>query len=57
VHLDVVEHSTTIVFMHAAEEGPTSQSYGIHVTALADALAAVRRDARRQLAKLKMAHV
>jgi DNA mismatch repair protein MutS len=29
VHLDAVEHKDTIVFMHAVEEGPASQSYGL----------------------------
>src|SRR5258708_12146713 len=29
IHLDAVEHKDTIVFLHAAEEGPASQSYGL----------------------------
>src|SRR6267142_2825686 len=29
VHLDAVEHKDTIVFLHAVEEGPASQSYGL----------------------------
>ncbi|CAG4883472.1 methyl-directed mismatch repair protein [Georgfuchsia toluolica] len=53
VHLDAVEHGKRIVFMHAVEEGPASQSYGIHVAALAGIPAAVLRDARKQLAKLE----
>jgi DNA mismatch repair protein MutS len=35
VHLDAVEHNHGIVFLHALEEGPASQSYGIEVAALA----------------------
>ena len=27
VHLDAVEHKDSIVFLHAVEEGPASQSY------------------------------
>ncbi len=53
VHLDAVEHAHTIVFMHAVEEGPASQSYGIQVAALAGVPAAVIRDARRRLVQLE----
>ena len=35
VHLDAVEHKDTVVFLHAVEEGPASQSYGLQVAALA----------------------
>src|SRR6266851_3702879 len=35
VHLDAVEHKDTIVFLHALEEGPASQSYGLQVAQLA----------------------
>ncbi|MBP8898835.1 MAG: DNA mismatch repair protein MutS, partial [Sulfuritalea sp.] len=35
VHLDAVEHGHKIVFLHAVEEGPASQSYGVQVAALA----------------------
>src|SRR6266446_3913233 len=35
VHLDAVEHRDTIVFLHAVEEGPASQSYGLQVAQLA----------------------
>ena len=57
VHLDAVEHGRNIVFMHAVEEGAASQSYGIHVAALAGVPAAVLRDARKQLAKLEAAQL
>ncbi len=53
VHLDAVEHGHKIVFMHAVEEGPASQSYGIQVAALAGIPGSVVRDARRHLARLE----
>jgi DNA mismatch repair protein MutS len=53
VHLDAVEHSHHIVFLHALEEGPASQSYGIEVAALAGIPAPVIRDARRRLRTLE----
>ncbi len=53
VHLDAVEHAHTIVFLHAVEEGPASQSYGIQVAALAGVPAAVIRDAKRRLLQLE----
>ncbi len=49
VHLGAVEHGERIVFLHALEEGPASQSYGIQVAALAGIPASVVRAARRQL--------
>ncbi|RKT49712.1 DNA mismatch repair protein MutS [Azonexus fungiphilus] len=49
VHLGAVEHNDRIVFMHAVEEGPANQSYGIQVAALAGIPAAVVRAARKQL--------
>ena len=53
VHLDAVEHGHTIVFLHAVEEGPASQSYGIQVAALAGIPASVIRDAKRRLRQLE----
>ncbi len=53
VHLDAVEHGQTIVFLHALEEGPASQSYGIEVAALAGIPGTVIRDARRHLRSLE----
>ncbi|WP_415036585.1 DNA mismatch repair protein MutS [Azonexus sp.] len=49
VHLGAVEHNDRIVFMHAVEEGPANQSYGIQVAALAGIPASVVRAARKQL--------
>ena len=53
VHLDAVEHNHGIVFLHALEEGPASQSYGIQVAALAGIPASVIREAKRRLRQLE----
>ena len=53
VHLDAVEHRDTIVFLHAVEEGPASQSYGLQVAQLAGVPKAVIRNARRVLQMLE----
>jgi DNA mismatch repair protein MutS len=53
VHLDAVEHKDRIVFLHALEEGPASQSYGLQVAALAGVPPAVIRAARRHLQALE----
>ena len=53
VHLGAVEHGKTVVFMHAVEPGPASQSYGIHVAALAGIPPAVLREAKRRLVELE----
>jgi len=53
VHLDAVEHQDRIVFLHALEEGPASQSYGLQVAALAGVPNSVIREARRYLAHLE----
>ncbi|MDE2625092.1 MAG: DNA mismatch repair protein MutS, partial [Betaproteobacteria bacterium] len=53
VHLDAVEHQDRIVFLHALEEGPASQSYGLQVAALAGVPRSVVREARRYLAQLE----
>jgi DNA mismatch repair protein MutS len=53
VHLRAVEHGDRIVFLHAVEEGPASQSYGLQVAALAGVPAAVLRSARRHLDRLE----
>jgi DNA mismatch repair protein MutS len=53
VHLDAVEHKDRIVFLHALEEGPASQSYGLQVAALAGVPGAVIRAARRYLQALE----
>jgi DNA mismatch repair protein MutS len=55
VHLDAVEHKDTIVFLHAVEEGPASQSYGLQVAQLAGVPKSVIRNARRTLQTLEEA--
>ncbi len=53
VHLDAVEHQDHIVFLHALEEGPASQSYGLQVAALAGVPGGVIREARKYLTHLE----
>jgi len=53
VHLDAVEHKDKIIFMHAVEEGPASQSYGLQVAQLAGIPKGVIREARKRLVQLE----
>jgi DNA mismatch repair protein MutS len=53
VHLDAVEHKDSVVFLHAVEEGPASQSYGLQVAALAGVPKPVVRRARKYLQMLE----
>src|SRR3954471_19245555 len=53
IHLDAVEHKDTVVFLHAVEEGPASQSYGLQVAALAGVPKPVIRQARKYLELLE----
>lgn len=53
VHLSAVEHKDSIVFLHAVQEGPASQSYGLQVAQLAGVPQAVIRAARRHLSMLE----
>jgi DNA mismatch repair protein MutS len=53
VHLSAVEHKDRIVFLHAVQEGPASQSYGLQVAQLAGVPTTVIRAARRHLALLE----
>ncbi len=53
VHLDATEHDDHIVFLHAVQEGPANQSYGLQVAKLAGIPAAVIQNARRKLASLE----
>ncbi len=53
VHLSAVEHKDSIVFLHAVEDGPASQSYGLQVAQLAGVPQAVIRTARKHLAGLE----
>jgi DNA mismatch repair protein MutS len=53
VHLSAVEHGHGIVFLHAVDEGPANQSYGLQVAQLAGVPAPVIRAARKHLAYLE----
>jgi DNA mismatch repair protein MutS len=53
VHLSAVEHKDSIVFLHAVQAGPASQSYGLQVALLAGVPQAVIRAARKHLASLE----
>lgn len=53
VHLAAVEHKDSIVFLHAVQEGPASQSYGLQVAQLAGVPSVVIRAARKYLAALE----
>ena len=53
VHLSAVEHKDKIVFLHAVQAGPASQSYGLQVAQLAGVPQQVIRSARRHLALLE----
>ncbi|MES2740132.1 MAG: DNA mismatch repair protein MutS, partial [Pseudomonadota bacterium] len=53
VHLSAVEHKDSIVFLHAVQPGPASQSYGLQVAQLAGVPQPVIRAARRHLARLE----
>ncbi|MEY2633120.1 MAG: mismatch repair protein [Pseudomonadota bacterium] len=58
VHLGAVEHGERIVFLHAVQDGPASQSYGIQVAALAGIPGSVVRTAKKQLRELEQrAHI
>ncbi|HEY2023959.1 DNA mismatch repair protein MutS [Paraburkholderia sp.] len=53
VHLSAIEHGRGIVFLHAVNEGPANQSYGLQVAQLAGVPNAVIRAARKHLAHLE----
>ena len=53
VHLRAVEHKHRIVFLHAINDGPASQSYGLQVAALAGVPTPVIKTARQYLVKLE----
>ncbi|MBT9539266.1 DNA mismatch repair protein MutS [Thiobacillus sp.] len=57
VHLDAKEHGANLVFLHAVEEGPASQSYGIQVARLAGVPSPVIAAARRHLRELEDAQL
>ncbi|MDY7538188.1 DNA mismatch repair protein MutS [Undibacterium sp. RTI2.1] len=53
VHLSAIEHKENIVFLHAVQAGPASQSYGLQVAQLAGIPQGVIRAARKHLAELE----
>lgn len=53
VHLDATEYNDSIVFLHAVQEGPANQSYGIQVAKLAGIPATVINLAKKELRKLE----
>ncbi len=53
VHLSAVEHKDSIVFLHAVQGGPASQSYGLQVAQLAGVPQPVIKAARKHLARLE----
>jgi DNA mismatch repair protein MutS len=53
VHVEAVEHSDTLVFLHSVKEGPANQSYGLQVAALAGIPKSVTAQARRYLTELE----
>jgi DNA mismatch repair protein MutS len=57
VHLRAIEHKHSIVFLHAVNEGPASQSYGLQVAALAGVPESAIRTARKYLVKLEQGNV
>ncbi|MGB9149020.1 MAG: DNA mismatch repair protein MutS, partial [Burkholderiales bacterium] len=52
-HLDAVEHHDKIVFLHALEDGPANQSYGLQVAQLAGVPRAVVAAAKKRLTLLE----
>jgi DNA mismatch repair protein MutS len=57
VHLSAVEHKDSIVFLHAVQNGPASQSYGLQVAQLAGVPPSVIKAARKHLAMLEASSV
>ena len=53
VHLDAVETPAGLTFLHAVEDGPASQSYGLQVARLAGVPGNVIAAARRKLVMLE----
>jgi len=53
IHLSAVEHKDNIVFLHAVQAGPASQSYGLQVAQLAGVPQPVIKAARKHLATLE----
>ena len=57
VHLDAKQHGDELIFLHAVEDGPASQSYGIQVARLAGIPGKVIAAAKRRLKELEDAQI
>ena len=57
LHFDAIEHKDSIVFLHAAEDGPANRSYGLQVAKLAGVPPETVRQARAYLARLDQFNV
>jgi DNA mismatch repair protein MutS len=57
IHLDAVEHDDKIVFLHAVQEGPANQSYGLQVAQLAGVPKEVIQQAKIKLIQLEYASI
>ena len=53
IHFDAIEQGERIIFLHAVQDGPASQSYGLHVAALAGVPPLIIERARQKLAQLE----
>ena len=53
MHLNATEHEDRIVFLHAVQDGPASQSYGLQVAQLAGVPRHVIVQARQKLNSLE----
>jgi len=53
VHINAVEHSDKIVFLHSVKDGPANQSYGLQVAQLAGVPKTVIAQARKKLHQLE----
>jgi len=53
VHLDAIEHHDSIVFLHAVQDGPANQSYGLQVAALAGVPHDIIQAAKQKLLQLE----
>lgn len=53
VHLNAIEHEDKIIFLHAVNEGPASQSYGLQVAQLAGVPQTVIQQAKIKLRELE----
>lgn len=53
IHFDAVEHQDKVIFMHAAKEGPASQSYGLQVAQLAGLPNHIIANAKQKLHELE----